>query len=445
MKHGKRSEDLLKKFLTYSHDDITLAIITAFSIQLNSSITAIIAMSEVEHLIVKTKELLANSNAEDALKLLSHYANNETYINNVKYLNILGETLLENSEVEEAYSIYSRSIELDPQGQVSVDGFFNLGQIVGGRDGLQLIIKGCDILENNIQNSNNTNSDNDEENRVFNVKKLTQGYFSQIEIWMTDLCMEDEAESQCETLISKAIALDEQNPESWSLLASIRISQQKPEEAQQHISKSWELFNSKKQKLEDSADVATSSADVDKLSDSNVEYIELIQPLITLTRFAIEVGQFDLAATISSNIHDISDDLLEPFYLEAFSNYLGAKSLQYEFEQQQQSQNNQQQQQQQQSSENRLEAINNVKLQIDSEGNGVTKEISEYLLSALYALSNGQRILYADETADPEVKQQIWVLVEELGGKAALKRAEKMLKSEGAAVTEENWEDEIQE
>ena len=42
---------------------------------------------------------------------------------------------------------------------------------------------------------------------------------------MTDLCMEPEAESKCNELIDYSLQLDDNNnPESYSLLSSIRIS-----------------------------------------------------------------------------------------------------------------------------------------------------------------------------------------------------------------------------
>jgi len=321
---------------------------------------------------------------------------------------------------------------LDPNGQVSVDGFFNLGQIVGGFDGLQYIIKGCTITETQLQ-------ERPAQDRPHWLKKIVQGLFAQIEIWMTDLCMEPQAETQCQDLIAKAIELDPSNPETWTLLASIRISQQQPQEAQEHIRKSWELFQVKKQGLEDSADTAASDNNNNNDNndgDVNLEYIEMIQPLLTLAKYATEVGLFDVAATVAANIHDITDDLLEPFYVEAFSNYLAAKTLEYQLKNPNAVD---------EGDGSRLEAINNVKLSMDSEGNGATEEITEYINSALVALSNGSRIMYASSDSEDELREQIGFLVEELGGKAALKRVEKLNKNEGATINEDNWEDEIQE
>ena len=63
---------------------------------------------------------------------------------------------------------------------------------------------------------------------------------------MTDLCMEPEAESKCNELIDYSLQLDDNNnPESYSLLSSIRISQQRTQEAIEALLKSWELFKLK--------------------------------------------------------------------------------------------------------------------------------------------------------------------------------------------------------
>lgn len=376
--------------------------------------------ADMQKLIGEARELLNNGDIEDALQLLSQYSQNPQYTENCMYLNILGESLLETSQVEEAYNVYSKSIQLDPNGVVSVDPYFTLGQIIGGKEGLQLIQKGLDILTN----SNKT---------VDNLKKITKAIFSQIEIWMTDLCMEPEAESQCESLIREALSLDSANPETYSLLASIQISQQKTEEAKQNLSKSWDLFSDKKQKLEDSADSDTQNKPE---NDSGQEYIDLIQPLLTLAKFCIEVGLFDLGATISSNIHDISDDLLEPFYLEAFSNYLAAKTLQYDLSHRNQNSDVD-------NRETRLQNIYEMPLSISEDGQGMSDDITNYIVNAVCALVNGDKVLYSDETADEEVKQQMKVLVDELGGRKAFKRIQALNKSDSSAVTEENWEQHI--
>ena len=48
-----------------------------------------------------------------------------------------------------------------------------------------------------------------------------------------------EAENTCERLINFALQIDERNVEALQTLASVRLSQQKPDEARQCLEKAW--------------------------------------------------------------------------------------------------------------------------------------------------------------------------------------------------------------
>jgi cytochrome c-type biogenesis protein CcmH/NrfG len=51
--------------------------------------------------------------------------------------------------------------------------------------------------------------------------------------------MEPEAEQKCESLLNLALQADSQNVEVLQCLASVRMSQQRPEEARTYIQQSW--------------------------------------------------------------------------------------------------------------------------------------------------------------------------------------------------------------
>lgn len=265
---------------------------------------------ELETLLEDAVRLVATGQTKDALKLLkSEYKN---FANNVFFLQYFGEIYLETGNVEKAFKYLSLAVELDPTCRDGPEKFFYLGQIIGGTKGVELINTGLNHLFNQL---NNSNSDRDQV-----LKKLNHGIFAEIEIYMTDLCMEADAEHKCNELINKSIELTPENPESWSILASIRISQQQAEEAQQAVTKSWDLFQQKKQALE------SGSANI----EIDSEYIELIQPLITLSRFAIELGMYELGAAVAGSVRDIDQDNVDSLHLESFANYLFIKRQQFD-------------------------------------------------------------------------------------------------------------------
>lgn len=55
--------------------------------------------------------------------------------------------------------------------------------------------------------------------------------------------MEPEAEQSCENLIADAMLVDPENPETWSVMGSIRISQQRNDDARSALVRSWDLYH----------------------------------------------------------------------------------------------------------------------------------------------------------------------------------------------------------
>ncbi|OCF35611.1 hypothetical protein I317_05245 [Kwoniella heveanensis CBS 569] len=63
------------------------------------------------------------------------------------------------------------------------------------------------------------------------VRMAVTALVAMIEIWMSDLCFEESAEKNCDSLISRALSISPRDPEVRLALASIRMSQSRFEEA----------------------------------------------------------------------------------------------------------------------------------------------------------------------------------------------------------------------
>ncbi|CAH2352855.1 assembly chaperone of RPL4 [[Candida] railenensis] len=386
-------------------------------------------MSATSELVGLASALLQSSQAEKALELLAPHA--EAKQNDVSYLQAFGETLLENNQVETAYQVLTHGCDLDPNASKGVEKFLYLGQIIGGQDGINYIDVGLRRFEEqlNIVTSNDESVEADEIlvelGKIYTtkdaiakylIKKLNQGIFAEIEIWMTDLCMEPEAESRCDGLITKSLAIDDKNAESWSLLASIRISQQRPEDAKEALAKSWELFNEKKTDLEEAAQQQTTNADADNF-DVGLEYVELLQPLLTLSKLAIESELYEIAIQAASSSQDIDESLLDAYYYEGLANLLEAKRLYCV-------------------KEGKKKDYRDIKLP-KTVGDS---EIQAFIDDSRIALTNGYKISQVDDSeVDEEVVEQVNELLKEVGG---VLMSELMPKRAGD--DEDNgWEDEI--
>lgn len=386
--------------------------------------------------LIHRASTLLPTDPEQALKDLQAFQN--TYSNNPLFLQTLGEAYLENSDVESAYGVLSKACELDPVAQEGIEKFFHLGQIIGGENGVQLLEVGIAKLINQaqilqllsqgeLQNDENLDTSvkillqaygTEEKIGEYIISKLTQGIAAIVEIWMTDLCMLPQAESECEKWTSTLSDMCYENPETHSIIASVRISQERTDEAIKEIQISWDLFQKKKQALEDIANT-TENIDPDEIE---MLYIELYQPLVTLAKYAVECGLFETASEIASSARDINEDGVEALYVEGFSNYLEALRLQNAD----------------------VDAIQlgrnfeNYKLNTDS----VMEHPSfEYIRNSQLALSAAVKALHDRELAaqiDEELQSTIRTLLETVGGFINKEKDE-------SGIDENNWENEIPE
>lgn len=265
----------------------------------------------MEQTIQNAKLALSENDAKKALKILKPFKKSlkDENANNLELLQIFIDSYLENGQVDKAYPLLVRSCELDPQGSTSgSDKFFTLGQIIGGQDGINVMLKGIENYQRQM-NSNLTQE---------NVNKIVNGLLSMIEIWMTDLCMEPNAESECEKLINQAMEISEnQSPEAWSTLGSIRISQQRFSDACEAFTQAWKYISIRKDKITENINNGTGSHE---------EYVDMLQPMLNLAKMCMEVGSYEVALKVENMIKEIDEDNMETYYLEGFTNYLLSKT-----------------------------------------------------------------------------------------------------------------------
>ncbi|PSK77022.1 hypothetical protein CJJ07_003138 [Candidozyma auris] len=384
----------------------------------------------MDEVIAKARALLQSSQETKALELLGPHVAKKS--DDPRLLEVFGECLLEANDVEAAYNVLQKAVSSDPDGSLGVDKFLYLGQIIGGSDGIEHInvalAKLQEQLEKVVDNSGTDDTVLVELAKLYPstedlaghlIKKLNQGIFAEIEIWMTDLCMEPEAEEQCDKLISHSLSLDETNPEAHSHLASIRISQQKNDEAREALQRSWELFQAKKQALEESHDKGDGV-------DASLEYVELVQPLLGLSRFAIELEMYDVAPSIAASVAEINDNALDAFYYEALAHLLRAKKIYGD-------------------SNPESVPVESDYREIDLREviSSENEDVQSGLHDARSALTQGYRVLNsADaEAMDPDVAGQVSELLSALGGPIM---ADLMPERKSHEDDEdEDWEDEI--
>ncbi|KAG6041860.1 hypothetical protein E4U41_001020 [Claviceps citrina] len=170
----------------------------------------------------------------------------------LRALNSLGTLLVESGEVDEARSYFERAVKLDEDGMTDerVGGgpekFLFLAQLSeeGGRDSVHWFERGASTLRKQIQSLTDLPGRTPEQQASLEEKQQKLGgvLCAVAEVYMTDLSWEADAEQRCEALITEAMMIAPNSPETWQTVANVRISQVRVEEAKKALQRSLELW-----------------------------------------------------------------------------------------------------------------------------------------------------------------------------------------------------------
>ncbi|RXK38994.1 hypothetical protein M231_03724 [Tremella mesenterica] len=184
-------------------------------------------IQDVSTLIEKAHSLLAQSNFEVAIKILKKVI--QLQPDNLEGRELLGVAELEGGDEdvgrEHLLSLFPPHTPNPPQ---THSPYLYLAQSAENpHEALGYYSTAAAMIENDLKESQ-LSKEEEVEKRGMAVTALV----AMIEIWMSDLCFEDAAETNCDALISRAISISPNDPEVRLSLASIRMSQQRTEEAE---------------------------------------------------------------------------------------------------------------------------------------------------------------------------------------------------------------------
>lgn len=231
---------------------------------------------------------------EECIKVMEPYV--ESHPEDLEGIQVLSECYAESGDPESAYRGFLILAEADPEGtKYGFSKYLWLGQLSSGKEGVHWYDMGINMIRKELSNPAGKSP---EQLKILR-SKMSEALCGQIEIWMTDLCMEPEAESSCEKLITEALMVDDQLPESWSILGSIRISQQRDDDAIVALNKSWELFSS-------------GSYECGAYS---------IPQLIRLGQSLIELDQYETVLDLTQFLGNLDDEVVEVYYLNGLAHF----------------------------------------------------------------------------------------------------------------------------
>ncbi|KAI9674792.1 MAG: hypothetical protein M1817_001696 [Caeruleum heppii] len=165
-------------------------------------------------------------------------------------LKVIGEIQVERGDIEAAAQSFLRAVDLDPEGDVPEDAgggpekFLWLAQLceAGGLESVHWFERGSNVLRKQIQILEGLRDQVDDHTLEEKRRKLSNALCGVVEIYMTDLSWEEDAENRCESLVTEALLVAPTSPEALQTLASVRISQMKMDDARAALSRSMDLW-----------------------------------------------------------------------------------------------------------------------------------------------------------------------------------------------------------
>jgi len=167
-------------------------------------------------------------------------------------LNLLGEIHVELGDIETARNYFLQAAAIDGDGALGEDvgggaeKFLWLAQLSeeGGQDSVDWFEKGAMSLRIYIQALLDRKKLDAEAQAILEEKrrKLAVALCGVVEVYMTDLSWEEDAESKCEALVTEATMVAPGFAEPWQTLANVRISQSRLEDARAALKRSLDLW-----------------------------------------------------------------------------------------------------------------------------------------------------------------------------------------------------------
>ena len=226
-------------------------------------------------------------------------------------LNLLGEIHVELGEIDAAREYFLKAVKLDEDGdeQEELGGgaekFLWLAQLSedGGADSVAWYKKGAGSLRRQIGTLLHSKSLHPVGVQKLKEKerKLAVALCGVVEVYMTDLSWEDDAEQKCEALVTEATMVAPDFAEPWQTLANVRLSQARVEDAQAALRRSLETWK----------DLAPEDAGVPDFPSR-----------VSLARLLMEAEMEEEAIEVLERLVGEDDSSVEVWYLGGWCMYI---------------------------------------------------------------------------------------------------------------------------
>lgn len=235
-------------------------------------------------------------------------------------LETMASVQMEMGNNESAKNIYQKIVNLKPDEGFSK--YMCLAQLSSELEAVNYYKKGIELMIVEYEKLQNEQSDKPgtsrdfEENDEDDVQCVTKGdistaYGSIAEIYLTDLCMVENAENLCKSYLDKSLEYDSSNPETLQLLSSYWLSKDDLEQAKKYIIESVDSWLPK----------YIEASENDLLTDPTQVVPLTYDSRINTTRILTEVEEYDKALTVLEQLVEEDDEVVVIWYMLGWVNY----------------------------------------------------------------------------------------------------------------------------
>ena len=272
------------------------------------------ASYEQQHLLVQARHALETSHVSLAFQLCSQFL--EKHPDDPIALELAAEIALDMDKDVQAQAYLIKAIDIAPD--TGSGKFLMLAGLEQGHEAVRLYERGVALLEQELIALNNTPTnpslqgvavveEEEEEEDVLTqrrdmVRKAAEALVAATEIYLTDLCFEQDAEQRCEHYLTQALQLDPSCASAHATLASVRLSQCRPDDARSSLQHSLALWN-----IHD----PESTPDTTPTYDSRLATAKLL----------LELDEDDVALDVISGLEKEDDLVPDIWYLYGFIYY----------------------------------------------------------------------------------------------------------------------------
>ncbi|XP_058940486.2 uncharacterized protein [Pocillopora verrucosa] len=255
------------------------------------------ARYSIKDLLKQAEECLDNFNYELAIKFCERALGIEP--DNLEVLEMAGSVYLETGDMDKAKSCFENAVRISPDQGYSK--FMNLGQLLEGQEAVAAFNKGIQLMI--ASKDNDTAQASASDSTVASSTEISTAYCSLAEMYLTDECFKEEADSKCYECCQKAVEFDATNPEAYQLMASCLLSQQNMEEARKMLDKSLELWQGKDEELPEAP-------------------VPPYETRITTSKLLIELENYETAGSVLEELIEESDEVPQVWYLLGWLNHI---------------------------------------------------------------------------------------------------------------------------